>query len=176
LIDARQETNTDGSAPGAGTLRKARHLRDRAGEAIAEGGLDRPPAGLTAAQRGAWRYTLQNAPAGVLKKIDRGLLCVWTEAETRHRLATKLMGEELVVMTEAGPVPSPYIAIIDKAGRTMLRAAAELGFSPSSRTRVRVEPPAKAADPADAWALLRLIPGGRTGQEGACAKEPPSPA
>jgi hypothetical protein len=42
------------------------------------------------------------------------------------------------------PLQSPYLAILNKQAQIMLKAAAELGFSPSSRSRVQV-----TADPKD---------------------------
>jgi hypothetical protein len=37
------------------------------------------------------------------------------------------------------PLQSPYLAILNKQAQIMLKAGAELGFSPASRTRVQVE-------------------------------------
>jgi phage terminase small subunit len=46
----------------------------------------------------------------------------------------------------------------------LLRLAAELGFTPASRPKLRVEPvpPMDADNP---WAALRLLPGGRSADE-----------
>jgi hypothetical protein len=51
----------------------------------------------------------------------------------------------LTKSTNAGlPLQSAYLAILNKQAQIMLKAAAELGFSPSSRSRVQV-----TADPKD---------------------------
>jgi phage terminase small subunit len=41
------------------------------------------------------------------------------------------------------PLQSPYLAILNKQAQIMLKAGAELGFSPSSRSRVQVMPDAR---------------------------------
>jgi P27 family predicted phage terminase small subunit len=105
---------------------------------------------------------LRHAPKGLLKKLDRGLLVVWCEAEARHRTAAKALADEgLVVIGSMGqPIASPYVRIVDAAARTMLRAAEQMGFSPASRPRLSVPAPDKP-DPESPWAMLRLIPGGQ---------------
>jgi hypothetical protein len=69
---------------------------------------------------------------------------------------------KLLVRGPLGLTPSPYEEIIDRASKRMVRAAQELGFSPAARPRLHAdpEPPPAAAD--DPWALLRLIPGGKS--------------
>lgn len=151
-----------------GTLH-ARHKRSRADEPIPEGDLDRePPPGLTPSQADGWRYAVAHMPAGVLKMSDRGVLLVWVEAEDRHRIAMEMQAKldqdaslKLLIRTPAGLALSPYNDILDKTAKMMLRAAQELGFSPASRTRVKAPPQPAAADPANPWAMLRLIPGGK---------------
>jgi P27 family predicted phage terminase small subunit len=108
-------------------------------------------------------------PAGVLKRIDRAILTIWCEAEDRHRTAMAMQARldattelKLLIRTPQGLAPSPYIDILAKTARTMVRCAQELGFSPAARTRV--EPPEATPQPSPAdspWAQLRLIPGGR---------------
>ena len=151
-----------------GTLH-ARHKRSRADEPMPEGDLGRdPPPGLTPSQADGWRYAVDNMPAGVLKMVDRGLLLVWVEAEDRHRTAMAMQAKldascelKLLIKTLSGLVSSPYIRILDRAAKTMLRAVQELGFSPASRTRVKAPPKPAAVDPTNPWAMLRLIPGGK---------------
>ena len=68
---------------------------------------------------------------------------------------------KLLIKTPSGLVSSPYIRILDRTAKTMLRAVQELGFSPASRTRVKAPPKPAAVDPTNPWAMLKLIPGGR---------------
>ena len=152
-----------------GTLH-ARHKRSRANEPMPEGDLERdPPLGLTPTQADGWRYAVDHMPVGVLKMIDRGLLLVWVEAEDRHRTAMAMQAKldasselKLLIKTPSGLVSSPYVRILDRTAKTMLRAAQELGFSPASRTRVKAPPKSAAVDPTNPWAMLRLIPGGKS--------------
>jgi P27 family predicted phage terminase small subunit len=147
-----------------GTYERSRHDR-RAGEPKPEGDLDRPPKGLTPSQRAAWRYAIAHAPRGLLKRIDRGVLLVWIEAECRHRQAMKEIAKDGLVIysAEGEPHLSPYNAILNATARTLLRAAAELGFSPVSRPRIRISAEPPPDDPADPWAMLRLVPGCKPG-------------
>jgi P27 family predicted phage terminase small subunit len=134
-----------------------------------EGDLGRdPPPGLTPSQADSWRYAVDHMPAGVLKMVDRGLLLVWVEAEDRHRTAMKMQAKldasselKLLIKTPSGLVSSPYIRILDRTAKTMLRAVQELGFSPASRTRVKAPPKPAVADPTNPWVALRLVPSGR---------------
>jgi P27 family predicted phage terminase small subunit len=153
-----------------GTYNPTDHGRARASEPVAEGELDRePPGWLTAAQKQSWRYAIDHMPRGVAKKIDRGMLVVWVEAEDRHRRAMIMQAKldantqlELLVNTPHGLAPSPYNDILDKCAKTMFRAASELGFSPAARPRIHLDPEATKGDDDNPWAALRLIPGGRS--------------
>lgn len=129
------------------------------GEPKPKGNLFEPPAELTESQKESWTYAIANAPAGLLKRLDRGCLVGWVAAEDMRRAAmtmqakldatspapllvrtsTKTTRDKAgnVVTTEGGSlVQSPYVAIINKQTMIMARLAAELGFSPASRTRV----------------------------------------
>jgi hypothetical protein len=66
-----------------------------------------------------------------------------------------------LIKTPSGLVSSPYIRILDRTAKTMLRAVQELGFSPAARTRIKAPPPPKPEPLDNPWAMLRLIPGGR---------------
>ena len=45
--------------------------------------------------------------------------------------------------TQGIPVQSPYLPIINRQAEIMLRAASELGFSPTSRSRITLTDPGK---------------------------------
>ena len=62
-------------------------------------------------------------------------------AEDLHREAAEKIAQYglLTKSPNAGlPLQSPYLAILNKQAQIMLKAGAELGFSPASRTRVQV--------------------------------------
>jgi hypothetical protein len=91
-------------------------------------------------------------PKGVAKKIDRGMLLIWVEAEDRHRTAMMMQAGldssaslKLLIRTSVGLMPSPYNDILDKTAKLMLRACQELGFSPAARPRIHATPEPCAA-------------------------------
>ncbi|HSR78747.1 MAG TPA: hypothetical protein VLN57_19385 [Xanthobacteraceae bacterium] len=153
-----------------GTFHTGKHGRDRTHEPIPQGDLYAAPHGLTAAQRASWRYAIAHSPKSLLKKIDRGMLKVWVIAEDRLDTANQMQALldrdtklKLLVRGPLGLMPSPYEDIIDKNSKRMFRAADHLGFSPSARPRLHVEPPPDDEDDeANPWKLLRLVPGGLT--------------
>ena len=106
------------------------------------GNLDTAPEWLTEAQQACWRYAIEHAPSGLLKRLDSAALVVWVVAEDLHRQATeKLARSGLVIKTPltGHPMQSPYLGIVNRQALIMMKAAAELGFTPSSRTRIHVE-------------------------------------
>lgn len=102
-----------------------------------------PPEWLSETQKEGWRYAMRHAPPGMLKRLDQSILTVWVVAEAVHRDASKWVSDKgSMVMGKNGvPYQNPYLAIMNKQAAVMMKAAAELGFTPSSRSRVKVEPP-----------------------------------
>jgi P27 family predicted phage terminase small subunit len=112
-----------------------------------EGDLSDAPDWLSESQRISWAYALQNAPPGLLKRIDRGVLVVWAVAEDLHRqaaaaqakvgLLVRIKTRATINQDDPGvPAASPYINIINQQAKIMIKAASELGFTPVSRPRV----------------------------------------
>jgi P27 family predicted phage terminase small subunit len=112
-----------------------------------DGDLSDAPEWLNKAQQACWKYALSNAPPGMLKRIDLGVLLVWAVAEDLHRQASEAqakVGLLVRIKTRATinqddpgvPAASPYINIINQEAKIMLKAASELGFTPVSRPRV----------------------------------------
>lgn len=122
------------------------------GEPIAQGALMEPPAWLSEDAKEGWRYALKHAPAGLLRKIDAGVLAVWVVAESLHRQATQKQDAigGLVYKPKGSEVhlQSPYLAIINKQAMILLKAASELGFSPVARPRITGEEAGLPATPA----------------------------
>ena len=157
-----------------GTLNSTRH-KTRATEPEPPGDpLDAPPEWLTDSQKEGWRYALQHAPRNLLKPIDRTILVIWVEAEDRHRRAAMALaaadarnpGLPLVLPRSRGLnkgvelVESPYVRILTRAAETLMRATAELGFSPAARPRLPTAP-ALPGTPTDPWARLKVLQGGK---------------
>jgi P27 family predicted phage terminase small subunit len=112
-------------------------------EPIPEGELHAAPTWMSDSQREGWAYAITNSPNGLLKKLDSSVLAIWVVAEDLHRQAAEKIDQFglLTKSPNAGlPLQSPYLAILNKQAQIMLKSAAELGFTPSSRTRVQVAP------------------------------------
>jgi P27 family predicted phage terminase small subunit len=160
-----------------GTARKDRHAK-RAAEPVPLGDLTDAPDWFTPSQREGWEYAIRHCPRGVLKLLDRTALVLWVEAEDRHRgamiaqatLNRRAPDAPWLVKGPDGLIMSPYVEIMDRAAKIIVRMMTELGFSPVARPRIRVvlaEQPAgqdKAPDPrVDPWKHLAVIKGGKTG-------------
>src|SRR5262245_34177649 len=97
------------------------------------GPLIDPPDWLTADQKEEWRYTIENAPRSVLKRIDKTVLAGFIVAADTHRRACVAMAQtELLVKspTQGLPLQNPYLPIVNRQMVLMVRAAGELGFTP----------------------------------------------
>ncbi len=64
---------------------------------------------------------------------------MWVVAEDLHRQATIAVGKFGLITKspqKGDPMQNPYLPIINRQATIMMKAAAELGFTPSSRSRV----------------------------------------
>ncbi len=110
-------------------------------EPLPIGDLVDPPEWMTEHQKTGWNYAIENAPRGLLKKLDRSVLVAWAVAEDLHRQAAGMV-EKFGILTKAPqtgtPIQSPYLPILNRQALLMLRAAEQLGFTPSSRSRIQI--------------------------------------
>lgn len=106
-----------------------------------EGDLLDAPEWMSDSQKAGWAYAIASAPGGLLKRLDRSVLVAWVIAEDMHRKAS-IAVEKYGLVTKSPvkgePMQNPYLAIINKQAQIMIRAAAEMGFTPASRSRVQV--------------------------------------
>ena len=121
-----------------------------------EGDLLEPPEWMSESQKTGWNYAIENAPRGLLKKLDRSVLVAWVVAEDLHLNAAGMV-EKYGLLTKAPntglPIQSPYLPIVNKQAQIMLKAAEQLGFSPASRSRVQVVDDVPDEE-YDAWAAF----------------------
>src|SRR5215472_9813820 len=132
-----------------GTFNATRH-RERAFEPVAAGALEdrEPPADFSEGERTSWQYALEHAPRGVLRHIDRDILILGCKTSERYRRAEVAQAQinaqsplpDVIRAPSGLLVPSPYIAIMNKAAILMLRIAEQLGFTPVSRPRLAERP------------------------------------
>src|SRR5690606_11687288 len=123
-------------------------------EPVPRGDLSDPPEWMSDSQRAGWNYAIEHAPKGLLKKHDASVLTVWVVAEDLHRQATRALAKCRLSTKQprAGePMQRPYRPIINRRAQMMMKAAAELGFTPSSRSRVEVDAHDGQEDPAGAF-------------------------
>jgi P27 family predicted phage terminase small subunit len=112
-------------------------------EPAPEGALQEPPEWLTDSQREIWGAAIKNAPPGLLCGIDESVFLVWVIAKDLHRTATERIAQTgtLVRMPHSNvAVQSPWVPVMNKQALIMMKAAAEMGFTPSSRSRVSIAP------------------------------------
>ena len=98
---------------------------------------------MSPSQKEGWDFAVAHAPYSLLKLIDQGVLSVWVVAEDTFRTAAQRMAQTGLLVKAANtdhPVQSPYLRIVSKQSLIMLRAAAELGFSPSGRASITLRP------------------------------------
>jgi P27 family predicted phage terminase small subunit len=76
----------------------------------------------------------------LLTGLDRALLAAYCQAHALWVEAVSSLERygTMVKSPNGFPMQSPYVAVANKQVDIMVRIAAELGMTPSSRTRIRV--------------------------------------
>ena len=120
------------------------------------GDLTDPPPELSEEQKSEWTYAIENAPPALLRRLDRNMFMQWVvasadlnEAEKILRVEGKVVnrggdqritvmadGRQVKTIRSASKVPNPWVKVRRDAFDRMLKATSELGFSPTSRTRI----------------------------------------
>jgi P27 family predicted phage terminase small subunit len=120
-----------------------------------------PPEMLTIEALEEWhRVTPELVAAGVLTAAERTVLACYCQAFGRWKRAEAALerfaagdpvDHGLVVTAGNGTsIPNPMLAIANQAARDVVRFAADLGLTPSSRGKVIAKPPQKQ-DPAQKY-------------------------
>ena len=127
-----------------GTFDVSRHRKRLKTEPKPVGNLSEPPAWFSEGQRDVWAYGLRHAPAGLLKAIDMSTYVAWVVACDTHRLAAEFLAkkaaEGLLIRSARGLIQNPMVEVMNRQALIMLKHASEMGFTPSGRTRVAVDP------------------------------------
>jgi phage terminase small subunit len=112
-----------------------------------------PPGHLTEDQKEAWRYAIDHAPLGLLRSLGLALLDVWVVHLDLHRkAAAELFAPKSKLVNErdgAAPMPNRHIGVMRNAAMVLSRLACEVGFPPSSRSRVVTPAGERSMVPAD---------------------------
>ena len=132
-------------------LVEGRFYRLNKAEPIPSGELQDPPIIFDAGQCDVWNYAIDNAPRGLLKRLDAGLLQTWVVAHCLHDEAIKaLQSSPRIIKSPNGmPIQSPWLQILNKQAAIMLRVAGDLGFSPASRACISLGDTEVEYDPTD---------------------------
>ena len=103
---------------------------------------DKPPEFLGDIAQEEWRRVFPMLSAAkVIKAPEAALLTAYCEAfETYQRAADMSRGKGFIVKAPNGcPMISPLFTVLSRARADMVRLMAELGITPSSRSRVQAE-------------------------------------
>lgn len=138
---------TDRGAKGKGRGKRI----DR--EPVPPGMLDpnSPPADFDDEEAKVWREVLEDAPFGLLRRLDGGVLRLWCVAFVIHSEARrKLKASNLLIKGRNDTVvKNPYITILNTQTALLKQLAGELGFTPAARTRVATEGEGDGEDATD---------------------------
>lgn len=124
-----------------GTFHVTRH-RSRVNEPKPAGSLDKPPAWFSREQREVWDYGLSSAPPNLLKRLDLSVFTVWVVACDLHRQAAVELNKLGFqgVLSASGARPSGTLGVMNRQAELIIRACAEMGFTPASRSKVTSDP------------------------------------
>ena len=112
------------------------------------GDLKAAPDWMTAQQIKIWEEAIRTAPKGLLKELDESILSVWVIARDMHQEASSEIARSGLMTTTpktGDSIQSPYVAVVNRQALIMMKAAAEMGFTPSSRSRVAIDDAGEAA-------------------------------
>jgi P27 family predicted phage terminase small subunit len=133
-----------------GTLRK-----DRANprEPKPAGALGAAPDWFSDLQRQYWDHALRSAPKGLLTQLDSTTLVSYCVAAAAFEETTQFIQKtgRVVKGSTGTAVLNPGVRAQALANAAMMKAASEMGFTPSSRARVSVGEESAEDDP---WARM----------------------
>jgi len=104
------------------------------------GHLLAPPEYLNDAARDEWdRVAPELHKLGLLTELDWVIFECYCENYGRYVAAVKELGDLTTITVNKCVIQNPLVGIVNKAQDNMRKFAAELGMSPSARTRVSVD-------------------------------------
>jgi len=113
-----------------------------------KGDLVNPPAWFNETQRAEWKHIIAQAPKGLLKKLDIGILTVYVSAYCDMIAAQEKINEHGIASKKGSTVlVSQAFHAKSRASLVLMKAASELGFTPSSRSRITVDSPEEETNP-----------------------------
>ena len=114
-------------------------------------GIPTCPTHLDKAAKAEWRrITKELIPLGLLTNVDRAALAAYCAAYARWADAEKQIQKfgAVIKSPKSGfPIPNPYVTIANTSMDHMRKYMVEFGLTPSSRSRLQVEPVKPQRDP-----------------------------
>lgn len=120
------------------------------------GNLLAPPESMSDEQKAEWVYGLENAPLGLLRRLDRAVYSQWVIASIEvvqaemmlrsegmvinrggdQRITVMPDGKQVKTVRSASKIVNPWVRVRRDAFDRLMKATSELGFSPTSRSRI----------------------------------------
>lgn len=106
------------------------------------GNLFQPPKWLSKEQREEWNYVIENSAPGLLTSVDQSNLTTFVVAVVLHRKATIELNNAPSLTVPVGVNGAiqqhPALQVVNRQALIILKSAAEMGFTPASRTRIQI--------------------------------------
>ncbi len=86
---------------------------------------------------------MKSAPPGMLKDLDMSVFEAWVSARDSFITAKAWVDKLGLVIKNAdgsGTRDNPFMYVMNRQRKDMVVFASELGFTPSSRSRVKIDP------------------------------------
>lgn len=117
----------------------------------------KPPSNLTKNAKKIWKDVLKMAPPGMIKSLDFGEMVRFCVSYDLYMTAyDHIQKEDLVMLNEKGvPIQNPWGTIMNKQSEIMASSASNLGLSPASRSKLRMDDK-KAKPKSDKFANMEL--------------------
>jgi P27 family predicted phage terminase small subunit len=118
---------------------------------------DAPPHWLSDTAKDVYTTTLKDCPEGLLRDLDLSMFARWCFHHDQFRQAQDAVSRYgQFVKNGKSPVPAqnPALAVANKQSLIMAKLEAEMGFTPSSRSRVRID---RKNRPASAFGALKTF-------------------
>lgn len=131
--------------------------RAAANEPVPQSGVPSCPTWLAPDGKREWkRLADELAALGLLSEVDRTALALYCQAFAEYREAARIVkAKGLTTVSDKGNVlQHPAVSIRNDAWRRVMKAAADFGMTPASRSRISV-PERDDELKADPWAALK---------------------
>lgn len=128
-------------------------------EPIPDVDLRDPPAELDARRAAIWRHAIKHAPPGMLKELDASVFYSWVSwMAVLETAGSQVAALGLYVKDGDKRIRNPYLRDQREATTQLKALASELGFSPTSRSRVKVARKPAAGAGANPFGALKDLP------------------